>query len=165
MELVGNRVKLVGEDESVAAGGERKRTGGVNRASLAFCNSFTRNYSQMEKRDALWGELRNVIDLSVVAAFIQKMDLYSQANWNLGVFADESKFAVETLSSPTMVAPVANAVWKGNYFMSPIAGGINIQPRIALNSDRIKADEDGSIEKVKSQIDLSNLADGQWWWD
>ena len=64
-----------------------------------------------------------------------------------------------------MVAPVANAVWKGNYFMSPIAGGINIQPRIALNSDRIKADEDGSIEKVKSQIDLSILADGQWWWD
>ncbi len=165
MELVGNRVKLVGEDESVAAGGVRKRTGGVNRASMAFCNSFTRNYTQMEKRDALWGELRNVIDLSVVAAFIQKMDLYSQANWNLGVFGDEAKLPVETLSSPTMVAPVANAVWKGNYFMSPIAGGINIQPRLALNSDRIQADEDGSIEKVKSQIDLSKLADGQWWWD
>ncbi len=165
MELVGNGVKLVGEDESVAGNGQRQRTGGVNRASMAYCNSFTRSYPQMAQKAPLWGELRNVIDLSVVAAFIQKMDFYAKAEWNMGVFADESKLAVEVLDAPTQVAPVANAVWKGNYFMSPIAGGVNIQPRVALNSDRIKTDEDGKIDKIKNEIQLSNLVEGQWWWD
>lgn len=165
MELVGNGVKLVGEDESVAANGQRKRTGGVNRASIAYCNSFTRAYPQMAKKAPLWGELRNVIDMSVVAAFIQKMDFYGQAEWDMEIFNDESKLAVEILDAPTQVAPVANAVWKGNYFMSPIAGGVNIQPRVALNSDRVTRDEDGKIDKVKNEIQLSNLVEGQWWWD
>lgn len=165
MELVGNGVKLVGEDESVVANGQRKRTGGVNRASMAYCNTFTRAYPQMAEKAPLWGELRNVIDMSVVAAFIQKMDFYAKSEWDLGVFADESKLAVEILDAPTQVAPVANAVWKGSYFMSPIAGGVNIQPRVALNSDRIKKDEDGSIDKAKNGVELSGLSDGQWWWD
>ncbi|MDG1872345.1 MAG: DUF1598 domain-containing protein [Mariniblastus sp.] len=165
MQLVGNGVKLVGEDESVTANGQRKRTGGVNRASMAYCNSFTKMYSKLAEQSPLWGELRNVIDMSVMAAFIQEMDFYGKAEWNLGVFGDESKFAVETLESPTQVAPVANAVWKGNYFMSPIAGGVNIQPRVALNSDRMKTDEKGEIDKIKNSVELDGLADGQWWWD
>ena len=29
----------------------------------------------------------------------------------------------------------------------------------------IDKDEDGKIDKVKNEIQLSNLAQGQWWWD
>ena len=165
MELLGNGVKLVGEDESVAANGQRKRTGSMNRASMIYCTSFTRMYPQLAKKAPLWGELRNVIDMSVTAAFIQEMDFYGQAGWEMEVFGDEAKYAVEIFDSPTQVAPVANAVWKGNYFMSPIAGGVNIQPRVALNSEHLKKDNAEEISKLKSEITLSNLTDGQWWWD
>ena len=72
---------------------------------------------------------------------------------------------METLESPAQVAPVANAVWKGNYFMSPIAGGVNIQPRAALTSDRVQGEKDGEISKLKNEIKLDGLAAGQWWWD
>jgi hypothetical protein len=165
MELIGNGVKLVGEDESVANNGVRKGTGGMNRASQAFCSSFTNRYGKMAEADPLWGELRNLIDMSVAAAFIQEMDFFGKAGWEMAFFGDESKCPVETMEAPTQVAPVANAVWKGNYFMSPIAGGVNIQPRVALNSDRMKRDEAGKIDKVKNEIKLDNLAEGQWWWD
>ena len=165
MQLVGDGVKLVGEDESVTKNGKRKRTGSMNRASTAYCNSFTRMYGKLAERAPLWGELRNLIDMSVAAAFIQEMDFYGQADWDLGVLGDESKVAVETLESPAQVAPVANAVWKGNYFMSPIAGGVNIQPRAALTSDRVQGDKDGEISKLKNEIKLDGLAAGQWWWD
>ena len=165
MQLVGNGVKLVGEDESVNAKGDRKRTGSTNRASRAFCGSFTKMYDKLAQQSPLWGELRNLIDMSVTAAFIQEMDFYGKSGWDLGVLGDESKFSVETLEAPRQVAPVANAVWKGNYFMSPIAGGVNIQPRVALNSDQMKVDEKGEIDKLKNEIKLGNLAEGQWWWD
>ncbi len=165
MELIGNGVKLVGEDESVANGGVRKRTGGMNRASTAYCNSFTNHYGKMTEADPLWGELRNLIDMTVVAAFIQKKDFYGKSDWKMEFFGDETKCPVETMDAPTQVAPVANAVWKGAYFMAPIAGGVNIQPRVALNSDRIKKDAEGKIDKVKKEISFDNLAEGQWWWD
>ncbi len=165
MEMVGSGVKLVGEDESVTAKGERKLKGGVNPASQAYCNSFTRMYEKAAAVAPLWGELRNLMDMSIAAAFIQKQGLYEQAGWTMPVFGDESKFSVETLEAPKHVQPVANAVWKGRYFMTPIAGGVSIQPRVALNSDRVQIDTEGEIEEVKNQNLLAELKAGQWWWD
>ena len=165
MELTGSAVKLVGEDESVAANGNRAGTGRMNGASKAFTRSFTQQYDTLAAQSTVFGELRNVIDMSIAAAFIQKMDLYGKAGWKMETFGDESIAPVEVFKAPTKVEPVLNAVWKGRYFMTPIGGGVNIQPRIALNSDKIKHDSDGSIAKVNNAITLDGLADGQWWWD
>lgn len=165
MQLVGNGVKLVGEDESVNAAGKRKGRGAMNPASKAFTNSFTRMYGKLAEQAPLFGELRNLIDLSIVAAFIQKMDIYQQAGWELKTFGDESILPVETRSPLEKVAPVVNAFWKGNSFMTPIAGGVSIQPRVALNSDRVSADEKGEIQKARDSVVVDLLKDGQWWWD
>jgi hypothetical protein len=165
MELIGDGVKLVGEDEINAANGQRKGKGKASMASRAFTSSFTKQYSEMTKAAPIWAELRNVIDMSVAAVFIQKMDLYSKANWSLGVFADESRYATEKYDAPKQVAPVANAFWKGNQFMALVAGGVSIQAKVALNSDRVTIDEEGKINEIRDGIDLSGLNDGQWWWD
>ena len=165
MQLVGNGVKLVGEDESVSAAGSRKGRGAMNPASKAFTSSFTRMYGKLAAKSPLFAELRNLIDLSIVAAFIQKMDIYGQADWELTTFGDESILPVETLYPLQKVAPVVNAFWKGNSFMTPIAGGVSIQPRVALNSDRINVDESGEIQKKRDSVVVDLLADGQWWWD
>lgn len=165
MELIGDGVKLVGEDEINMAGGQRKGKGKASMASRAFTTSFTKQYPQMAKNAPIWAELRNVIDMSVAAAFIQKMDLYNKAGWSLGVFGDESQFVTEKYEAPKQVAPVANAFWKGNQFMALVAGGVSIQAKVALNSDRVTVDQEGKINQVRDNIDLSGLDPDQWWWD
>jgi len=167
MQLVGSGVKLVGEDEQVDAQGNRKGTGGMNAASKAFCGSFTKLYDQLAQRSPLWGELRNLVDLSITAAYIQKYDLYGKAGWKMETFGDEGKVPVEIMNTPTHVPSVVNAVWKGRLFMAPTAGGVNLQPRYALNSDVAKTDTEGKIDAVKAENEakLAGLADGQWWWD
>jgi hypothetical protein len=122
-------------------------------------------YGKLADRSPLFAELRNLIDLSIVAAFIQKMDIYQQAGWELSTFGDESVLPVETLYPLQKVAPVVNAFWKGNSFMTPIAGGVSIQPRVALNSDRINFDDTGEIQKARDSVVVDLLEDGQWWWD
>lgn len=167
ISFVGGAVKLVGEDEMVSQSGQRKGKGKMNNASRAYCQSFTKVYDKLAAVDPIWAELRNVMDLSIVAAFIQKYDLYQQAGWKLEVFGDESKFRTEINNPVTQVAPVANALFKGNSLMTPIAGGVAVQPKIALNSDRLKQDEEGKISDAQTQSEnkLSQLAKGQWWWD
>lgn len=165
MHLVGDGVKLVGEDESVTASGDRKQSGGMNAASRAFTTSFTRMYGKLAEQAPLFAELRNLIDMSIAAAFIQKMGIYGDADWNLTTFGDESIMPVETFYAPKHVEPVINAFWKGNAFMTPIGGGVDVQPRVALNSDRITIDETGEIAAVRDEIKVEGLADGQWWWD
>ena len=164
MKLSGNGVKLVGEDERLVQG-QRQNTGGTSKASRIFCSTFTKAYPTLAGQQPIWGELRNVIDMSLVAAFIQKMDLYEKANWDMAVFGDENAYSVEKFEAATQVAPIANAVWKGRYFMAPLAGGVSIQPRVAFNSDRLKIDEQGQIDEVREGVSLDELEDGQWWWD
>ena len=49
--------------------------------------------------------------------------------------------------------------------MSPIAGGVAIQAKVALNSDHVTVDTDGKLNEIRDKIDLSDLKPGQWWWD
>ena len=165
MELVGEGVKLVGEDESVAANGQRKGKGTTSRASRTFCTSFTKNYGKLAQVEPVWAELRNIIDLSVAAAFIKKMNYFEKANWEMSTFGDEGLYSVEKYEAPTAVAPLVNAVYKKGQFMAPIAGGVSIQAGVALNSDRITIDNDGVIDQARDSVSLDNLAEGQWWWD
>ena len=164
MELVGDGVKLIGENEMVSRAGGRSASGTVNRASQAFVNSFTKRYAELAKRVPVYGQLRNLIDMSIAAAFMQEQDYYGAANWNLGVFADESAVPVETYPQPTQVESAVNVIWKGNTLMTPIGGGVEIQPKEALKYDNLLDDEKGSVAKVYADTDTSSEPN-HWWWD
>lgn len=153
MELVGDGVELV-EGE-----------GSTSRASRNFCTSFTKNYSKLAEVEPIWAELRNVIDMSVTAAFIKKMRYFEKANWDMATFGDEAAFPVEKYQAPTMVKPLVNAFWRQGQFMAPIAGGVSIQAGVALNSDRVTVSDDGKIDELRNAVKLDDLQDDQWWWD
>lgn len=165
MQLVGSGVKLVGEDERVSGDGSRETTGKANRASRNFCESFTAEYETLCQQFPVFGELRNVVDLTIAAAFIQKSELFQQANWNMEVLGSEEMVPTKRFHAPKHVAPAINAVWKNGLFMTPIGGGVTLQPRVALNSDRVQQEKDGEISQVRDSIDLLQLQEGQWWWD
>lgn len=165
MQLVGKGVKLITENEMVAPDGIRQRTNSKDIASMAFCSAFTRNYHQMADTTAVYAELKNLIDMSIVAAFIQKEDYFSRAGWDMTFFSDEEKFPVETYEAPKQVETAVNAIFKGGSLMTPVGGGVSIQPLKAVSEAKIKYDQKGLINKVRSTVDTESLDDGQWWWD
>ena len=165
MQLVGNGVKLVGENERIAGDGSRKKTGRDSAASRAFTRSFTKNYNKLADRHPVYGELRNLMDVSVVAAFIQEMDFYGKSGWEMKVFSDEGAFPTQRSRVPKVVEPAVNAVWKGNVFMTPIGGGVSIRPRMALKSENLKQDKAGKIDALRKTLGVEGVAEGQWWWD
>lgn len=165
MQLDGGGVELVGEDELVAADGTRRGTGKASRASRTFCSSFTKMYDKLAKRMPVYAELRNLVDMSVAAAFIHEMDFYGHADWKMDYFGDEASFPVERYNAPSQVAPAINAVWKKGLLFTPIGGGVNIQPRVAISSDRMKTDDTGEIAKTRQSINPTKVKSSQWWWD
>jgi hypothetical protein len=164
-ELIGDGVKLVGEDELVGSDGSRQQTGTADKASKTFTESFTKAYPDIARRATVYGQLRNIIDLSVMAAYMQKKDFYGKSGWKMDTFGDEKKFAVETHNAPKQVQSACIALAKGNGVSFPIGGGVSIQPTRALKSDNVMSDDEGKIAERRDSIDLKNLAEGQWWWD
>jgi len=165
MELVGDVVKLVSEDQIVNKDGSRSVTGKANKASDLFTKSFTAKYAELASRVPVFAEMRNVIDLTIAAAFIHQQDFYSQSGWQASTFNDPRALDVQTYNTPLQVETVCTAVWKGNQLLTPVSGGVTIHPRTALATQNVLPDEDGKISEVRESIGLGELPAGQWWWD
>ena len=163
MELVSEGVKLIGENERVGADGARVNSGEVNPASQEFVREFTEKYPQLAARSPVYGQLKNLIDMTVAAAYMQQQDFYGQSGWKAELFGDEQRFPVETYETPRQVESAVNVVWKGNLLTTPIGGGVQIQAREALLPSRIQTNNERTIAaKSAVQIETNRT---QWWWD
>ncbi|HEV3418011.1 MAG TPA: DUF1598 domain-containing protein, partial [Pirellulales bacterium] len=166
MELVGEGVKLIGSDELVGANGERQQTSGRgNPAAKAFADDFTKKYPQLSAALPIYAQLRNLIDLSVVAAFMQQRDYFSKAEWRMDGFGNEATMPVKTENAPKQVETAVNAVWRGTHLMTPIGGGVHINPHEAISTSNLLRDDGGKVSQARDKIELKSLSPGQWWWD
>lgn len=165
LELVGEGVELVGEDEVVQADGSRVAGGGQNKASKVFCEQFTANYPQLAQRSPVYAQMRNLIDMSVLAAFIQQQDFYGKCKWKMDHFGDEKKFAVETYETPKQVETACTVFKKGNKTSFPIGGGVHIETTKALEPENRLKDEGGKLQGLRGKVTTTKLADNQWWWE
>jgi hypothetical protein len=166
MEIVGEGVKLVGENELVSAGGQRQAVGGTSKASQTFTNAFTKLYPEIAARSPIYAELRSAIDIAVAAAFIQQQNFYGKADWKMEFFGDEKSYSIETYSIPKTVDTAVNVIWKngGRTLMTPMGGGVEIQAAKAVEPSKLLPDEKGKVGKLHEEL-KPNLASGQWWWD
>lgn len=165
MQLEGQGVKLIGANELVQGDGSRAAAGGENPASKAFCASFTANYPQIAAKNAVYAQLKNLIDMAIAAAFIQKQDYYGQAGWKMNVLGDEEQFPIEVYEAPKTVETACTAIWKGNRLMTPVGGGVRIEPLEAIQTSHLLKDEQGAVKEARAKVSLDGLAKGQWWWD
>jgi hypothetical protein len=165
MEIVGNGVKLMDEQEVVGSDGTRRVATTPNRPSAAFVAGFTAKYPELAARNHVYAQLRNLIDISVAAAFIQQHDYYGRADWKMPVFGSEQKFAVQTYQTPVEVETAVASKWKGSRLLTPVGGGVTMHPEQALMADNRLPDEKGKVKKLREEIDLKNLPASQWWWD
>jgi hypothetical protein len=106
-----------------------------------------------------------VIDLAVAAAYIQNRGWYDKANWAMSTFGNEERIGVEKQREPQQVPTAVNAIWNGNTLMTPVGGGVRIEPSASLTSGNVLSDSDGSVESTRKSIDLEKVGDDQWWWD
>ena len=165
IELVGNGVNLVGADELVGADGKRAaNTGRGNPATRAYAKSFTAKFEKIADEVPVYASLRNLIDMTIVAAYLQKEGVYAKTNWTPEFFADEEKFQTENLNEIQFAETAVNTIrHNGGLTSYPTGGGVHIEPQIALDVDHLKYDEKGSVEEKREKAE--NIDASQWWWD
>jgi hypothetical protein len=163
IELVGRGVKLVGADEVVLPDGRRMSADRADRASKTFTDTFTKKYAEIAARTPVYSQLRTLIDLAVAAAYLQQHDAYGRTGWSATGLLDESVCPVEQLVPPSQVEPAVHAVWKGSRLLTPIGGGVTLEPRRALDPPNLIMDDEGTVGRAHAAA--TTLPAGRWWWD
>lgn len=151
-------VKCVAEEDFLSATGDRQRQTKASGPIKKWADSMTAKYDQLAAKDVVFGQLRNCIDLAVVAALITKEDLTARAGYSFGILVDSEKLPADQYHAPKQVPSKASVMQKRGAWVISASGGVQIESWALAD----KAETSDSLAPVRKTA----LADSKsWWWD
>lgn len=158
--LDGRGVKAMSEEEFVDAQGNRSSAAGnVNKVAQKWADQFTEKFDELCKFNASFGELRNVIDMSVVATVIAAHGLDQAAGCDLSVLRGTAgNIDNHGLTTPKTIPPHCSFVKSNAGWIVSASGGVEINPW-QIAAQKLKADEQLVSKRPAS------AAGSNWWWD
>jgi hypothetical protein len=165
-ELRGPGVKVLSENELLTAIGERVHTGASDELNSKFAESFTKQFEKLAVKYPVYADLRNIFDLSLVAAVIRSHDLPEQVGWHLTHFGPSGAYAPELGPAPTEVESVLNhKVIGGKHIIAAVSGGVAVDARKVVKPEAVKTDTYGLMSGERRAGTPKNLPRRTWWWD
>jgi hypothetical protein len=164
MEVTGQGVQLRGEDKVIGPGGQLlEGRAEISKAAEMYCTSFTSKYEEIAAADPVYAELRNVTDMLIASAFLNKSDAWRKIGWSPDNLLREDVYAVEKFVAPQTAPCVANAVWKGARLLAPAGGGVSIAPLQALTKSNLQPATETSEAAVAAIIAAEKAKAIGWW--
>ncbi|MDA0660000.1 MAG: DUF1598 domain-containing protein [Planctomycetota bacterium] len=162
-QIRGVGVKAMTETELVDAQGNRKQTGKSSHLAQKWADSMSEHFEHLAAQDSVFGQLRNVMDLCVVAALLEKEGLYSRAACECPTLrSPESGLAHETWSAARQVATQCSIVKRGKDFIISASGGVQIGSWQVLDRVQDLPELDAASS---SALTNPSRTGPDWWWN
>jgi hypothetical protein len=159
-ELRGRGVKCLTEEEVVAAGGRREGTGKINPAAQKWANEMTSHYNELSQKEAAFGELRNVMDLCVIAALIAKEQLLAKAQCELPtLFGASGTLGVASIPAPKTVETQCSAMHTGSEYVFTASGGVQIASWQVADKTELRP----AVAQIRLQARPTSSTGSVWW--
>ena len=126
-QLQGTGVKAMTEDQLVHADGTVEQTGKTNPVAAEWAAGMTRNYDELATIEPVFGQLRNLMDLCVIAALMEKEGMRETAGCDLPVlYGSDGDSLLGRWSVPRWVPTESSVMKKGRSFILTASGGVQI---------------------------------------
>ncbi|QDS99398.1 DUF1598 domain-containing protein [Adhaeretor mobilis] len=145
-QLRGPGVQCMTEQDFIDASGKKLHSGKAHPIAQKWADSMTAKFGELATHDSAFGQLRNVMDLAVIGALIEKHQLFEQAGL-------ETPYLMANLEpahfpTPRQTSSKASFVKKGKKWLISASGGVEILPwEIADVSETVE-----SIGKVRDSL-------------
>ncbi|HUG71260.1 MAG TPA: DUF1598 domain-containing protein [Pirellulaceae bacterium] len=157
-ELRGPGVKVMTEDEFVTADGTRSATGKTSAAAKRWADNMTDKYDELSAADPVFGELRNLMDMCVVSALIEKERLCEVAGCSLPLLTSaSSELALAEWNAAKKISPEVSFLRTRNSWIVTASGGVQIESWQVAS--RTAADSNVSVVRKRAAPVSKSL----WW--
>ena len=133
-------------------GGARRSVPGAER----WAEVMTSRYDQLAMADPIFDQVRNCMELSLVAAILVTHRLPEQAGADISLLLDEGRFPRAKLQPATKV-PSRSVVVRSGRSALVACGGVEINPWSIL----AQAKENPELRKISSELRMESRSD--WW--
>jgi hypothetical protein len=158
-ELRGPGVKAMTEDEKVSPEGKRTALGKASPMAQKWSDLMTEKYEALAGREAVFGDLRNLMDMCVVAALMQKENLWEKAGLSAPLLTDSSsELKPEVWHAPKTISPEISLLHGKNGTIVSASGGVAIESwQVADRKETVP-----EIAEVRKRASKSG-GRGMWW--
>lgn len=157
--ISGPGIKTLTEQEAIADNGGRTQTGKVDPSAKKWVDGFTSQLDQLSRRETVFGELRNVMDLCVVAALIAGHDLERTSGCSLEVLRGSGdSLPLAQLGSPQVLPPQCSFVKTSNQWVVSASGGVMVDSwSVVQHTERAS-----QLDDLRAEVALDTGSANSW---
>jgi Protein of unknown function (DUF1598) len=158
-KIVGRGVKTLTEQEVIQNDGSVKQTGKTEPMAEKWAEMFTNKLDELAIHEPVFGELRNAMDLCVLAALIKSHKLDEVAQCDLAVLRD-SKHAAPLADSPAPqeLEPQCSFLKTASGWVVTASGGVVVDSWSVVS----KTTENDSLNSVRERAKVKST---EWSWN
>ena len=160
-KLSGQGVKTMTEQDIVAADGSVKGGGKVDKVAAEWADKMTDHFEELAKKVTVFRDLRNAMDLTVVATLINQEKLAKRAGIDLSLLLEDND-TIELLSyqAPKSVEPQCSFVRGRSGWVVTASGGVDINGFEVVERQKT----DAKIGELRTTA-IAAAESNRWWWD
>ncbi|TWU21500.1 hypothetical protein Pla52o_36870 [Novipirellula galeiformis] len=159
-KLSGQGVKTLTDQDLVGADGDVKAAGRSDKIAQTWAETMTQKYPELAQKIHVFGDLQNIMDMTVVATLITQERLDQKAGIDLSLLKQESE-AVELTSYavPKALHPQCSFVRGRSGWTVTASGGVDIDAFSVVEKQTVNA-----AVATEREASLAAASD-RWWWN
>ncbi|MEM6470079.1 MAG: DUF1598 domain-containing protein [Planctomycetota bacterium] len=154
-KLTGQGVKTLTEQDSIGDDGTTTSTAIRDKNAERWASKMTDSFEALAKEMPIFGDLQNLMDLSVVSTLIVQERLENRAGLDLVVLRDSGSLSPPEFDTPQTVSPECSFIKGRGGWVVAASGGVLINPFQVVHDQTV----DPSL-----RMDASARTD-RWYWD
>lgn len=158
-ELRGQGVKTLTENAMFDEDGKSKVQKKQNKFAEAWADNLTERFEEVSQAEPVFRDLRNLMDLSVIAAIISKNDMLNKMGLKIDAITGDA-VQMPSRPVPSSVPTACSFVnIKGNYVVTA-SGGVQVDSWAVAGNTKV----DAQLAKT-SAVALAANDGTSWWWN
>ena len=156
-KLSGTGVRTVTQEMQFDKDGKRSAKGKTNRMAKRWAESMTKKFTQLSKVEPVFRELRNLMDLSVVAAIITKENMMKKSNVHAPAFTS-SDVQTSNWNVPAKVPSQCSFVKIAGSTIFTASGGVTVDSFGVAAKTKVD-------DSLKTMVAKAAAPSDRWWWN
>ena len=158
-ELRGPGVQCMAEEDYFSTSGQRQSTAKASPAAQKWADTMTSHYDELSQKDAIFGDLRNCMDMAVVGALIVKENLLDKVELHPQFLYNVAGLPTVGYNPPKQVDSKASFVKKGKNYVISASGGVQFQPWELLKKNEVSP----AVAPIRTAA--AKTRSTNWWWN
>ncbi len=154
-KLEGPGVKVLTEDTALGA---KAGTGRKSPIAERWAELMTAHFEELSRRRPIFGQLRNLMDITVIGALIVRHGLDQKAGLDLSMLLDGKQLGLDEFDVPRRVPTQAAVIKKGRSWIVSASGGVELNVWSLVE----KAQADPKMTLLRARAEHQG---DHWWWD